>query len=63
MAGTGVFRRNQSDITADLLAARKAFWSSDDQHEGQRGECSYARVGHQALHFRPFPGFLLDRSG
>ena len=60
MAGTGVFRRNQSDIAADLLAALKSFRSSDDQHEGQCRQWTYARVCHEALHFGLLLRLLLD---
>src|SRR6202167_6243845 len=62
MAGTGVLRRNQSDIAANLLAALKSFRSSDDQHEGQCGERSYTGVRHQPQRFGPLPGFPLDGS-
>jgi hypothetical protein len=60
MAGTGVLARNQSHIAADLLAALEPLRSSDDQHEGQCRQRSYARVGHQPQHFGPFLRFLLD---
>ncbi len=46
-SGTGVLRRDQPHITAGLLAAMEPLWSSDDQHEGQRRQWSYAGVRHQ----------------
>jgi hypothetical protein len=63
MASTGVLARDQSDITADLLAALEPLRSSDDQHQGQRRDGSHARMRHQPQHLRPLPGFPLDSRG
>ena len=59
MAGTGILLRNQPHIAADLLAPTKPLRSSDDEHEGQRRQWSYARMRHQSQHLRPLPGFPL----
>ena len=46
---TGVFFRNQTHITRDLLATSKPLNLSDDQHERQRRQSTHSGMGHQAL--------------
>jgi hypothetical protein len=40
----GVLQRHQSQIARDLLATRKPIGSPDDQHKGQRGQCTHSGV-------------------
>ena len=56
----GVFQWHQSEITRDLLAALKPVWSADDQHEGQRRQCTYTGMCLQSLRLRTLLHLLLD---
>jgi hypothetical protein len=59
---TGLFRRNQPRIAGDLLAAVKAFWSSNHQLEGQRRQHPDSGMSHQSPCDWPLLNFLLERS-
>jgi len=61
MARTGVLARDQSDITADLLAALKPLGSSDAQHEGQRRQRAYAPGESSAAALRTVSSLLARR--
>ena len=57
----GVLQRHQSQIARDLLATLKPLGSPDDQHKGQRGQCTHSGVCLQAPCFGTLLHFLLDR--
>jgi hypothetical protein len=68
----GVLQRHQSQIARDLLATLKSFGSADDQHKGQRGQCTHSGMrlqtpccGTHAMAdcVNEFAGRLLQRSG
>jgi len=58
----GLLLGNQSDITGDLLAAVKAFGSSDHQLVGQCRKRADSRVCHQPPRHRTLLHFLFQRT-
>src|SRR5215813_9985141 len=55
-----LLQRYQSQIARHLLTAVKPLGGSNDQHEGQCGQCAHPRVRHQALDLRTLFRFSLD---
>src|SRR5215467_5193239 len=57
---TRFFQWYQSQVAGHLLTAVKPLRCSDDEHEGQRGQCAHPGVCHQALDLRTLFRFSLD---
>src|ERR1700687_2325630 len=55
-----ILQRHQSQIARDLLATGKPICSSDDQHEGQRGQCPHSGMRLHPPRRRTLLHFLLD---
>jgi len=55
-----LLQRHQSQIARDPLATRKPIRSPDNQHEGQRRQCTHPGMRLQSLRLRTFLHFLLD---